>query len=71
MAAKNNLELEFPNTQIYSRSPYYVGGQMWNKLPKITQEQKSKEIQTTDYGYYLIVKLWLELQMLSSAMQLE
>ena len=43
MATKNNFELEVPNTQLYSRSPYYIGGQIWNKLPKMTQEQKTKE----------------------------
>ena len=43
MATKNNVELELPNTQLYSRSPYYIGGQIWNKLPKMTQAQKTKE----------------------------
>ena len=42
IANKNNVELEVPNTQLYSNSPYYVGGQIWNNLSKITQEQKTK-----------------------------
>ena len=43
LATKYNVELELSNTQLYTRSPYHVGGQIWNKLPKKTQEQKTKE----------------------------
>ena len=43
MATKNNIEIGLANMQLYSRSPYYVGGQIWNNLPKLTQELKTKE----------------------------
>ena len=42
-AAKNNIKIGLANTQIYTRSPYYVGGQVWNSLPKQTQELKTKK----------------------------
>ena len=42
-ATKYNVELSIANTQLYTRSPYYVGGQIWNNLPRLTQELKPKE----------------------------
>ena len=42
-ANKSNIEIRFANTQLYSRSPYCIGGKIWNDLPKCTQELRTKE----------------------------
>ena len=42
-AVKKNIEISRANTQLYTRSPYYTGGQFWNKLLKHTQELRTKE----------------------------
>ena len=42
LANKNNIEIHMANTQLYSRSPYYIGGKIWNSLPIQTQELKTK-----------------------------
>ena len=43
LADKHNVEICRTNTDIYSKSPYYIGGTFWNGLPKYVQEQKTKE----------------------------
>ena len=42
-AVKNNVEIKMANTDIYSRSPFCVGGKFWNSLPKQTQDLRTKE----------------------------
>ena len=43
LATKNNVNIVRANTQLYSKSPYTVGGQIWNNLPRVTQELNSKK----------------------------
>ena len=42
LATKNNIDLNIANTQLYSNSPFSVGVQFWNNLPKATQELNNK-----------------------------
>ena len=38
LATKRNIDIDRANTQLFAKSPYFVGGQTWNKLPKAVQE---------------------------------
>ena len=42
-AVKNNVELMRANIDLYSKSPFCVGGKFWNNLPKHIQDLKTKE----------------------------
>ena len=43
LAEKNNLVISRANTELYAKSPYCIGGTIWNDLPKHIQEQKTKD----------------------------
>ena len=42
-ADKYTFDIKRVNLEIYGRSPYYIGGKLWNSLPKEVQEQRTKE----------------------------
>ena len=42
-AVKNNVEIKRANTNLYSKSPFCVGGKFWNSLPKHVQDLNTKE----------------------------
>ena len=42
-ADRYTFDIKRVNLEIYSRSPYYLGGKLWNSLPKAVQEQNTKE----------------------------
>ena len=43
LATKRNVDINRANTQLYSKSPYVIGGQIWNNLPRFVQELDSKD----------------------------
>ena len=43
LATKRNFDIMRVNTDIYSRSPFCIGGKFWNNLPKQTQDKKTKK----------------------------
>ena len=42
-ADKYTFDIKRVNLEIYARSPYYIGGKLWNSLPKEVQEHRTKE----------------------------
>ena len=42
-AIKSNFEIKRVNIELYSKSPYCIGGKFWNNLPKQTQDLETKE----------------------------
>ena len=42
-AIKSNFDIKRANTELYSKSPFCIGGKFWNNLPKQTQDLNTKE----------------------------
>ena len=42
-AAGYNFDLTVPHTGVYAKSPYYIGANMWNKLPTNIRSMNKKE----------------------------
>ena len=42
-AIKSNFEIKRSNTELYSKSPFCVGGKFWNNLPKQIQDLTTKK----------------------------
>ena len=42
LADKYIFDIKRVNLEIYSKSPYYIGGKLWNSLPKEVQDINTK-----------------------------
>ena len=48
LANKHNIDINRANTQLYSKSPYVIGGQIWNNLPRV-----KRQTQTGAFQHYM------------------
>ena len=63
LAEKHNIDICRANTQLYTKSPFNVGGHIWNQLPRATQELTSKNrLKKALTDVIIILSVWLKIR---------